>query len=37
MKLGLIIPQGWTGECDGWDATDAWQRTLDVAQLADCV
>lgn len=35
MKLGLIVPQGWTGEYDGWDATDAWQRTLHVAQLVD--
>ncbi|HVM31014.1 MAG TPA: TIGR03560 family F420-dependent LLM class oxidoreductase [Candidatus Limnocylindrales bacterium] len=35
MKLGLIVPQGWTGEYDGWAADDAWQRTLHVAQQAD--
>jgi F420-dependent oxidoreductase-like protein len=35
MKLGVIVPQGWTGEYAGWDATRAWQRTVDVARLAD--
>jgi F420-dependent oxidoreductase-like protein len=37
MRIGLIVPQGWTGEYDGWDARDAWQRTLHVAQLADAL
>src|SRR3954451_11631715 len=35
MKLGVIVPQGWTGEYAGWDGVRAWQRTLEVAQLAD--
>ena len=35
MKLGVIVPQGWTGEYDGWDALDAWRRTVAVAQQAD--
>ncbi len=35
MKLGLIVPQGWTGEYDGWDADSAWSRTLAVARHAD--
>lgn len=35
MKLGLIVPQGWTGEYDGWDAGSAWSRTLAVARQAD--
>ena len=35
MKLGVIVPQGWTGEYDGWDALEAWRRTVDVAQHAD--
>ena len=35
MKLGVIVPQGWTGEYDGWDPLKAWQRTVEVAQQAD--
>jgi F420-dependent oxidoreductase-like protein len=35
MKLGVIVPQGWTGEYAGWDAQRAWQRTVEVAQRAD--
>jgi F420-dependent oxidoreductase-like protein len=35
MKIGAIVPQGWTGEYDGWDTTAAWRRTVEVAQQAD--
>jgi F420-dependent oxidoreductase-like protein len=35
MKLGVIVPQGWTGEYDGWDPLDAWRRTVEIAQQAD--
>ena len=35
MKAGIIAPQGWTGEYDGWDATAAWDRTVEVAHQAD--
>src|SRR5262245_53403057 len=35
MKVGIIVPQGWTGEYDGWDARDAWRRTVEVAREAD--
>jgi len=35
MKVGIIVPQGWTGEYDGWDALDAWRRTTEVARQAD--
>ena len=35
MKLGVIVPQGWTGEYDGWDASRAWARTVAVARQAD--
>ena len=35
MKVGVIVPQGWTGEYDGWDASKAWSRTVAVAQQAD--
>ena len=35
MKIGAIVPQGWTGEYDGWDALEAWRRTTQVARQAD--
>ncbi len=35
MKIGAILPQGWTGEYDGWTTTDAWRRTTEVAQQAE--
>jgi len=35
MKLGVIVPQGWTGEYAGWDASRAWARTVAVARSAD--
>src|SRR5688572_32456894 len=35
MKLGVIVPQGWTGEYDGWEPERAWARTAEVAQQAD--
>jgi F420-dependent oxidoreductase-like protein len=35
MKLGVIVPQGWTGEYDGWDPERAWARTVDVARQAE--
>jgi F420-dependent oxidoreductase-like protein len=35
VKVGVIVPQGWTGEYDGWDPATAWQRSLAVAQEAE--
>lgn len=35
MKLGVIVPQGWTGEYAGWEPQRAWARTLEVARQAD--
>ncbi len=35
MKLGVIVPQGWTGEYDGRDPADAWARTVRVAHQAE--
>ncbi len=35
MKIGVIVPQGWTGEYDGWEPLDAWRRTSEVAKQAD--
>jgi F420-dependent oxidoreductase-like protein len=35
MKLGVIVPQGWVGDYDGWDPLDAWRRTTAVALQAE--
>ncbi len=35
MKLGVIVPQGWSGEYAGWEPARAWARTVAVAQQAD--
>lgn len=35
MKVGVIVPQGWTGEYDGWEPTRAWARTVAVATQAE--
>ena len=35
MKLGIIVPQGWTGEYDGWEPEAAWARTVAVALEAE--
>ena len=35
MKIGIIVPQGWTGEYNGWEPLDAWRRTTEVAKQAD--
>ena len=35
MKLGIIVPQGWTGDYDGWEPERAWERTVAVARQAE--
>jgi F420-dependent oxidoreductase-like protein len=35
MRIGVIAPQGWTGDFDGWEPGPAWQRTVAVAQQAE--
>jgi F420-dependent oxidoreductase-like protein len=35
VKVGVIVPQGWTGEYDGWEPAAAWRRTVEVAQAAE--
>jgi F420-dependent oxidoreductase-like protein len=35
MQVGLMAPQGWKGEYDGWDAADAWARTIELAEQAE--
>ena len=37
MNIGVIVPQGWTGEYKGWSAIDAWARTRDVAWQAEAL
>ena len=35
MRVGIIAPQGWTGEYDGWDASRAWARTVALAHQTE--
>jgi F420-dependent oxidoreductase-like protein len=35
MEIGVVVPQGWTGEYDGWEPRRAWERTVAVAQQAE--
>ena len=35
MKIGVVVPQGWTGEYGGWDARRAWERTVAVTRQAE--
>jgi F420-dependent oxidoreductase-like protein len=35
MKVGVIVPQGWTGDYNDWEPLDAWRRTTEVARQAD--
>jgi F420-dependent oxidoreductase-like protein len=35
VKVGVIVPQGWTGEYDGWEPRRAWLRTEAVARQAE--
>ena len=35
MRIGVIAPQGWQGEYDGWEPLTAWRRTVQVAQQAE--
>jgi F420-dependent oxidoreductase-like protein len=35
VQIGLMAPQGWKGEYDGWDPADAWARTIDLARQAE--
>jgi F420-dependent oxidoreductase-like protein len=37
MDIGVIVPQGWTGEYDGWEAAPAWARTVAVARQAEAL
>jgi F420-dependent oxidoreductase-like protein len=35
MQVGLLIPQGWKYEYNGWDPAKAWARTLELARDAE--
>lgn len=35
MQIGLMAPQGWKGEYDGWAPQDAWARTVALARQAE--
>jgi F420-dependent oxidoreductase-like protein len=37
VRVGIIVPQGWTGEYDGWDPARAWARSVEVAHEADAL
>jgi F420-dependent oxidoreductase-like protein len=37
MRVGIIVPQGWTGEYVGVEAADAWRRTVAVARRAEAL
>jgi F420-dependent oxidoreductase-like protein len=37
MQVGLLAPQGWKGEYDGWQPADAWARTVELAKHAEAL
>lgn len=37
MQVGLMAPQGWKGEYDGWRPADAWARTVELARNAEAL
>ena len=37
MQVGLMAPQGWKGEYDGWEPAAAWARTIELAEQAEAL
>ena len=35
LRYGAFAPQGWKLEYSGWSALDAWNRTVELSQLAE--
>lgn len=35
MQVGLMVPQGWKGEYDGWDPAAAWARSVELTRQAE--
>lgn len=37
MRVGIIVPQGWTGEYQGVAPVAAWERSVEVARRAEAL
>jgi F420-dependent oxidoreductase-like protein len=37
MYVGVMIPQGWKYEYNGWDAATAWARSMELARGAEAL
>ena len=37
MDVGIVVPQGWTGEYEGMGAAEAWERSVAIAREADAL
>jgi F420-dependent oxidoreductase-like protein len=37
MQVGVLAPQGWKGEYDGWDPAAAWARTIELTRQAEAL
>ncbi|MGO8870838.1 MAG: LLM class flavin-dependent oxidoreductase [Acidimicrobiales bacterium] len=37
LQIGVFVPQGWKLEYRGWDATDAWARSVALAEQAEAL
>ena len=37
MDVGVMVPQGWKGEFDGWDAAEAWDTAVARARQAEAL
>ena len=37
MDVGVMVPQGWKGEFDGWPAAEAWATAIARAQQAEAL
>jgi F420-dependent oxidoreductase-like protein len=37
MQVGLLTPQGWKGEYDGWEPAAAWTRTIELSTQAEAL
>jgi F420-dependent oxidoreductase-like protein len=35
LRFGVFVPQGWKLEYSGWNAPDAWNRSVEIARLAE--
>jgi len=37
MDVGVMVPQGWKGEYDGWNAVDAWANAVALTRQAEAL